>query len=304
MGDAQLPRGFTGPGWVATHGPMSTPRYPYVHVPVPAEEVEEVSYLLWELGALGVEERDATTLNRNDQDGPAVTLVASFADDEAAREAIAGLAPRAARLEHVVGDEWRDAYKQYFKVTPLGQRLVIRPSWEPYSPAPHEVVVTLDPGRAFGTGTHESTRLVMQALDLHVRGGEQVLDVGCGTGILAICALKLGAERALCVDVDPDAVAVTQENATFNDVAARVEAGTTPVEQIAGRYPLVLANIQATVLIPLAEAIAAKVAPGGLLMLSGILVGQEDDVRAAYANFTLVAAPREGEWIALILKAG
>ena len=282
---------------------MSTPRYPYVHVSVTAEEVEEVSYLLWELGALGVEERDATTLNRGEQGGAEVTLVASFADDEAGAEAIDGLQPRAARLEHVVGDEWRDAYKKYFKVTPLGQRLVIRPSWEPYSPAAHEVVVTVDPGRAFGTGTHESTRLLMQALDEHVRGGEQVLDVGCGTGILAICALKLGAARALCVDVDPDAVLVTRENAEFNDVAARVTADTTPIDEVPGSYPLVLANIQATVLIPLAEAIAARVAPAGLLMLSGILVGQEDDVRAAYPRFSLVASPREGEWIALILKA-
>ena len=282
---------------------MSTPRYPYVHVPVTAEEVEEVSYLLWELGALGVEERDATTLNRAEPGGCEVTLVASFADDEAASHAVSELQPRAARVEHVVGDAWRDAYKKYFKVTPLGKRLVIRPSWEPYTPAPHEVVVTVDPGRAFGTGTHESTRLLMQALDAHVHGGEQVLDVGCGTGILAICALKLGAERGLCVDVDPDAVAVTRENAELNDVSARIEAEVTPIEEVPGRYELVLANIQATVLIPLAEPIAARVAPGGMLMLSGILVGQEDDVQAAYPGFSLVASPREGEWIALILKA-
>ncbi|MET0342008.1 MAG: 50S ribosomal protein L11 methyltransferase [Polyangiales bacterium] len=282
---------------------MSTPRYPYVHVPVDTEEVEEVSYLLWELGALGVEERDATTLNKNDPGGEGVTLVASFPDDAAAAAAVAELAPRAARVEHVVGDEWRDAYKQFFKVTPLGERLVIRPSWEPYTPAPHEVVVTVDPGRAFGTGTHESTRLLMQALDRHVRGGERVLDVGTGTGILAICALKLGATDALCIDVDPDAVEVTRENAAFNEVGARIEAGTTPVEDVPGSYPLVLANIQATVLIPLAAPIAARVAAGGLLMLSGILVGQEDDVRAAYPAFELLESPREGEWIALILRA-
>lgn len=278
---------------------MDTPRYPYVHVPVDAEEVDEVSYLLWEVGALGVEERDATTLNK----AVGVVLVASFPDDATAQAAIDELGRSGATLEHVVGDEWRDAYKKYFKVTPLGARLVIRPSWEPYHAKPHEVVVTVDPGRAFGTGTHETTRLLMQALDANVRGGERVLDVGCGTGILAICALKLGARDALCIDVDPDAVAVTLENAEFNEVSARVHASTTPIEEVEGQYPIVLANIQASVLIPLASEIAARVAPGGLLLLSGILLGQEDEVRAAYPSFALVDSPREGEWIALLLRA-
>jgi len=280
---------------------MNTPRYPYVHVDVAGEEVEEVSYLLWELGAQGVEERDATTLQR----GAAgeVTLVASFVDEPAAQQAIDELAPRAGRLEFVEGDGWRDAYKQYFKVTPLGERLVIRPSWEPYTAAAHEVVVVVDPGRAFGTGTHESTRLLMQALDRQVRGGERVLDVGCGTGILAICALKLGAADALCIDVDPDAVAVTRENAESNGVSERVRADTTPVEALGERYELVLANIQASVLVPLAAAIAARVAAGGLLLMSGILKGQEQEVLAAYPGFRLLQAPEEGEWIALVLAA-
>jgi ribosomal protein L11 methyltransferase len=277
---------------------MSEPRYPYLHVAVAPEEIEEVSYLLWELGAQGVEERDATTLNKSDA-GP--TLVASFADEATALAAIEGLAPRAARLEHVVGDAWRDAYKQYFKVTRLGPRLLIRPSWEPYQAQEQEVVVTVDPGRAFGTGTHESTRLLMAALDREVRGGERVLDVGCGTGILAICALMLGARDALCLDVDPDAVAVTRENALANGVEARLSAAITPLAEVQDVFALVLANIQASVLVPLAGALAARVAARGRLMLSGILRGQEPEVLAAYPEFELVEAPVEGEWIALIL---
>jgi ribosomal protein L11 methyltransferase len=278
---------------------MEEPRYPYLHVDVDTEEVEEVSYLLWELGAQGVEERDATTLNKG---SAGVTLVASFESDAAALAARDELMPRQARLDHVVGDAWRDEYKKYFKVTPLGARLVIRPSWEPYEAAEGEVVVTVDPGRAFGTGTHESTRLVMKELDQRVRGGEAVLDVGCGTGILAICALKLGAAGALCIDVDPDAVEVTRENAQFNEVQATVRADVTPVGDVASEFDLVLANIQATVLIPLAAPIAARVRRGGLLILSGILVGQEDEVRAAYPGFDLLASPVEGEWIALSLQ--
>ncbi len=285
---------------------MTEPRYPYVHVDVAPEEVEEASYLLWELGAQGVEERDATTLARNHSpstgDVAGVTLVASFETDEAAQAALGELSRWPARLAHVVGDAWREAYKQYFKVTRLGERLVIRPSWEPYEAQAGDVVVTVDPGRAFGTGTHESTRLLMKELDRIVRGGERVLDVGCGTGILAICALKLGAQDAYCIDVDPDAVEVTRENAESNRVSERVRASTEPVEQVNGSYPLVLANIQATVLIPLAGAIAARVSPGGTLLLSGILVGQEHDVQGAYPGFALEAAPVEGEWVALVLK--
>jgi ribosomal protein L11 methyltransferase len=279
---------------------MSAPRYPYLHVDVSAEEVEEVSYLLWELGAQGVEERDATTLVRGGAQG--TTLVASFATVEEAQAAIDALSERTPRLVFVEGDGWRDEYKKYFKVTPLGARLVIRPSWEPYEPRAHEVVVTVDPGRAFGTGTHESTRLLMMALDRLVRGGERVLDVGCGTGILAICALRLGARDARCVDVDPDAVAVTRENALENGVAEKVEASTDDVANLPGSYELVLANIQADVLVPLASAIAARVATGGLLLMSGILKGQERDVVAAYPGFELLQSPEEGEWVALILK--
>lgn len=277
---------------------MSEPRYPYVHVDVAPEEVEEVSYLLWELGAGGLEERDQSTLDRSEN---GVTLVASFESEALAQEAIAGLAPRLGRLAYVVGDGWRDEYKKYFKVTRLGDRLVIRPSWEPYQSLAGDVVVTIDPGRAFGTGTHESTRLVMRELDMRVRGGEEVLDVGSGTGILAICALKLGAARALCVDIDPDAVEVTNENARFNEVEARVTAASTPVESIRDAFSLVLANIQASVLVPLAGALAARVRAGGLLVLSGILKGQEEDVLAAYPGFRLEASPVEGEWIALVL---
>ena len=145
--------------------------------------------------------------------------------------------------------------------------------------------------------------MLIQALDRLVGGGERVLDVGCGTGILAICALKLGAVAARCIDVDQDAVDVTRENAEANDVSAHVDASTTPVSAVEERYELVLANIQADVLIALAPAIAARVAPSSHLLLSGILKGQEAEVRAAYGDFELVEAPEEGEWIALILKA-
>lgn len=283
--------------------PAAPPRYPYVHVDVASAEVDRVSGELWGLGATGIEERDRTTLDKPVRDGDVVTLVASFPTEASAARAAKAL-PRAwsPRIEHVVGDAWRDAWRAHFKPTRLGRRLVVRPSWEPFEPGRGDVVLTLDPGRAFGTGTHESTRLVLTELDRRVRGGESVLDVGCGSGILGVAALLLGASRVRAVDVDPDSVEVTVENAELNGVAARVTASCTPVHRLRGSFDLVLANIQADVLVPLAAAISARVAPGGTLVMSGILVGQESTVLEAYRPMRKLAAPVEGEWVALVLR--
>src|SRR5262249_50900336 len=160
-----------------------------------------------------------------------VTLVASFEDDESAAEAVEAFRDRyAAHVEHVVGDAWRDEWRKYFKPTRLGERLVIRPSWEPFEKQDGDVVLVIDPGRAFGAGLHETTRLVLRAIDARIRGGERVLDVGCGSGILAIGALLLGAGDAVATDVDPEAVEVTNENAVLNGVADRIAASTTSIE--------------------------------------------------------------------------
>lgn len=284
----------------------SEPRYPYVHVEVPLAGAEELSALLFELGALGVEERDATTLDKPLTPGAEVMLVASFESEEEAREAIATLAelepPHVGRLEFVVGDAWRDAWRAHFKPTRIGTRLVVRPSWEPFEAALDDVVLTIDPGRAFGTGTHETTRLVLTEIDARVRGGESVLDVGAGTGILAVAALLFGARSAICIDNDADTVGVVVETAERNAVAERVDAGTTPLEEVRGTFDFVLANIEARVLIPLASAVSARVAPGGTLVLSGILVGQEDDVIAAYSGLRCEARPTMGEWAAIVLR--
>lgn len=281
-----------------------TPQYPCVHVAVPAEDAELVADRLWELGTTGVEERDPTTIERgSDAD---VTLVGHFADEAEAVAAVEAMKAEAAgrwqvRLEHVVGDDWKERWKEFFRPTRVGTRFVVTPSWEEYQAHDDDVVITLDPGQAFGTGTHETTRLVLAEIEGRVRGGEAVLDVGCGSGILGIGALLLGASRVVAIDVDPVAVRVAEENATVNGV--RLEASTTPVEQVAGRYDLVVANIRSVVLIPMVDALEARTEAGGALVLSGLLVDEEEEVRAVFdRRLTFEARRVDGAWLALVYR--
>lgn len=288
---------------------VSEPRYPYVHVDVAPEQVDETSALLFELGAEGVEERDDATLAKSAASGRA-TLVAAFASREEAEAAIAELGPElGARYEEVVGDAWRDAWKEHYRPfaiarAPGGRAVVVRPPWEAYAPAEGEAVLELEPGRAFGTGLHETTRLVAQALADHAAEleGVTVLDVGCGSGVLALVALSLGAARAVAVDVDPEAIDVTRENAGRNALEGKIDASTTSLEDVALVSPVVVANIEARVLVPMAAELTRHVAPGGLLFLSGILVPQRDEVRAAYPDLEVVQAPSMGEWTLLALR--
>jgi ribosomal protein L11 methyltransferase len=299
---------------------MSTaPRYPYVHVDVPADEADVLSAELFELGASGIEERDASTLvkgpaalaalRRDEVGGDAagaslVTLVASFDSDELAQAACAELGERfKARVEHVEGDGWRDGWKAYFKPTRVGTRLVVKPSWEPYDAAPRDLVLTLDPAGAFGTGTHETTRLVLGELEEIVVPGQPVLDVGTGSGILAIGCCLLGASRVRALDIDDESVNACIENAEANGVRDRIEVDKTPVQTLTERYPLVLANIETRILVPLKATIMALVEPGGVLVLSGILRSEVETAKREYASFALLKEREQGEWAALVLRS-
>jgi ribosomal protein L11 methyltransferase len=286
--------------------PDTEPRYPYVAVDVAPAEAEDAGALLFELGAQGVEERDATTMARGA--GDRVTLVASFEDRAQAEAAVAELPEGwAPRVQEVVGDAWRDEWKKFFEPFAVCPGVVVCPPWKKVEAAGGQVV-ELEPGRAFGTGLHETTSLVAEVLSELPLADATVLDVGCGSGILALVALRLGAARAVAVDVDPDAVAVTRENAARNGLSERVEASETPVGDLRGTYPVVLANIESRTLVELAPALRARVARGGRIVLSGILApdvapSQVDDVKRAFAGMRDLDFRRKGEWVALTMGA-
>lgn len=201
--------------------------------------------------------------------------------------------------------DWAESWKAHFPVVRVGRRLVIRPTWRRHRAEPDDVVVALDPGMAFGTGLHPTTRLCLAALErLADRGGldgASVLDVGSGSGILGIAALKLGASRVLAVDTDPIAVESTTANARRNGLARRIRAreGTVPTGD--GPFDVVLANLVAGVLVPLASALCGELRPEGTLLSSGIFADREIEVTAAFEAAGLAVSGRstEGDWVAL-----
>ncbi len=226
----------------------------------------------------------------------ATRVVALFSDDididRLLRELEAAFAPQPLpprRIEPLAEQDWSRAWMDRFRPTRFGRRLWIVPSWhEP--PEPEAVNVLLDPGIAFGTGTHPTTRLCLEWLDGHVTPGMRVIDYGCGSGILAVAAARLGAAQVWAVDTDPQAVAATRDNATRNGVGDRIEA-TLPEAVFNGCADLLVANILANPLIALAPKLSGLVCPGGVVALSGILPEQADAVANAYAPAFDLAAP-------------
>ena len=224
----------------------------------------------------------------------------------------ANLSPQRVKLSEAVPEaEWRDAWKRYFKVTRITRQFVVVPSWEQHVAHDSEVVIDLDPGMAFGTGTHASTRLVMEELqelaDRDVTPA-RVLDVGCGSGILSIAAVKRWPESTcLALDNDPLCIDATLENASTNRVADRIESALTPVGDITEQFPLVLANIQAHVLRELMPALIARLQPGGTLILSGLLTPQAqplaDEFVAAGLRLVRVRAQADDpQWSSVTLR--
>lgn len=232
-----------------------------VRIAVSPDTVDRVAGQLWALGTIGVEEQ-------TDE------LIGHFSSIEGAERAAESLGPMAA-LASGPAIDWVDTQRQWLSATRVGP-LTIRPPWVDTPDAAGPLDLVIDPGPTFGHGAHPTTRLALEALVDEIRDTDTVLDVGCGSGVLAIAAAALGAQRTTAIDIDADAVAATDINARANAVAGRIDASTAPVDLVAGAFDVVVANLTAATSTPLAGAIRARARR--TIILSGMLDAQVDDV--------------------------
>ena len=220
---------------------------------------------------------------------------------------LAGLGIEASmEFDGINEDDWAESWKQYYKPVPLG-RVTIVPAWEKYEAREDEIVVRMDPGMAFGTGTHETTRLVIRLMQDELRGGERVLDVGTGSGILSICASKMGAKWCNAYDIDPVAVKVARDNVE-SDGCTNITVGVSDllrgVDLSGGKYDFCVANIVADIIRRMLPDIKDYLLPGSPLILSGIIGERADEVRAAAIaeGFTVEREITENDWVGMLVR--
>ncbi len=224
------------------------------------------------------------------------------------KERLASLGIEASiELDGVREEDWADSWKQYYKPIKTGKRLVIVPVWEKYEPKDGEITVLMDPGMAFGTGTHETTRLCASLLEKYVKRGDRMLDVGCGSGILAICASKLGAAECFACDIDPVSVRVATENTELNgtpNVTCRVSDLLSDVVMPEGGYDVCCANIVADIIIRLSPDVGKYLSDDGILIVSGIITERREETVAALgaAGFYVYDDAAENGWYCAALK--
>ena len=261
---------------------------------------------------------DPSVIEQMDED----TLVhAYFPAETTSRETIESLRARLAALTpewlgfdagkreleiaNVREEDWAENWKKYYKPFRVGRHLVVRPVWEKYEPQAGDKIISIDPGMAFGNGTHETTSMCLGLVEDYIKPGDTVLDVGTGSGILAIASVLMGAQSALGVDLDPVAVRVANENIERNGLSDRVHAQVGDlVKGIDTQADVVFANIIADAVIMLSRAVRAHMKPGGVFICSGIILEREQDVLDALseAGFTVDRIEHRGEWSAIAAR--
>ncbi len=286
---------------------------------VDGEAAEAVAELLQRYGHQGVaiEQEDIAPETWDDGETPPsqrLTVRAYIQADERAEDAklrletalghMSLMYPMPTPVYSIVKEEdWAEAWKTHYHPVRIGRKLFIRPLWVEAEMQPDDVVIALDPGMAFGTGTHPTTQLCLQALEDLMQPGVKALDLGCGSGVLAIAAAKLGAVNVLALDIDPMAVRVTKENAAQNGVADKITAQEGSLENLIGsprRFDLIVVNILARIIIAMCgQHLGEVVRPGGTAMFSGIIAEQADEVEAALRSTGLEPYGRrqEGDWV-------
>lgn len=205
----------------------------------------------------------------------------------------------------IEGDDWIDVWKKHFRPLHIGESVVVCPEWIKYDPAPGEIVVLLDSNMAFGTGEHETTSMCLELLQKYLKAGDTMIDVGCGSGILGIAGVKLGAKFAYLTDIDYVAVTSATHNAQLNGVADRVKTDLSDLlEKAEVRGEIMTANITADILCRLSESIPANLKEGGTLILSGIIEPKLGQVVSAYEGIgmKLLEQKKKGEWYALAFR--
>jgi ribosomal protein L11 methyltransferase len=291
----------------------------------PVEMIDALTNFVMEIGAQGSFQESLEPLSPNDFPASASgeTLKAFLPCDVRLKQRItalqtyidglAQLFPELEkphfRTESIHDPDWGEAWKKYFKPLRVSRNIVIKPTWERFSPTGRDIVIEIDPGMAFGTGQHPSTRMCLEAIEeilLRDRTVDRwrVLDVGTGTGILGIACAKLDAEEVLCVDIDQKAVEVAAENARINQVDDRVEIRYCDVATLTEPYHLIVANITAKILIKLRSHLVRLLRPGGYLVISGIIEQNKPDIEAHFPGdaFPVHRLITEKEWLCYVLR--
>lgn len=250
-------------------------------------------------------------------DARAVTVTLFFTDDEEGRSRLSEAEALLAAMESaesgishevsVTGDdsEWLYKWQEHFRPAKVGERIVVKPGWEDYEAAEGELVIEMDPGMAFGSGLHGTTSMCVKALEKYMPAGAKVLDVGTGTGILAMAAVLLGAEDALGIDIDDEAVRVAEENVRKNGLDGSIDIRKGDLMQGVGyAADVIVANLMADLVMMLSPAAASQLEPGGLYITSGILDIKEDAVKKAIedAGFDIIEVLTDGEWRAIAAR--
>lgn len=211
------------------------------------------------------------------------------------------------QVNDVSDEEWATAWKKYYHPVQVTEQITIVPSWESYTPSQHEIIIELDPGLAFGTGTHPTTQLCIRELATQLKGGETILDVGTGSGVLSIVSAKLGAETVLATDLDEVAVRAAAENIALNNTENVVTVRQNDLlKGIEEEADVIVANILAEVIVLFPEDVRRLLKPNGLFIASGIIKDKEDFVKEALvkAGLEIIATKQQGDWIAIISKQG